>query len=307
MALKKLLAENDYDIIHLDALAMAPYISQLNDKTVVISTTDAVSRCYDQQARATRSLPKKIYRWFESKVIARFERQILPKFSRVHVVSRVDKEYLHALNCDIKVEYIEHGVPDSVLSFEQMPDPEKRHPARILIPGGLINTAAVSSGIMKFLSSVHPILRKDHPNLIVTILGRYPSKKLLQKIAAAPAVQYVDWVDDYYAEHARADVVALTDLSGSGIKTRFLYALGLGCPVVASPAASAGFEIAEGIHFLRRELDATFAEAIATLLENPTTRQRLSFNARSLMAAQFSKTAGGIKWEALYRNLIINE
>ncbi len=303
-ALNRVLSENDYDVIHLDALAMAPYIVQLNNKVAVISITDAVSRCYQQQARATQSFFKRVYRKYESRTIARFEKDILPQFTRVHVVSRDDRQYLQNLHGGIRAEYIEHGVPDSVLGFKPSSEDGEMTGPCLLLPGGLINTAAVATGVINFLSIVYPILRNDYPNLTVKILGRYPSKRLLRLMSETPGVQYVDWVDDYYAEHSRADIVVLTDVSGSGIKTRFLYALGLGCPVVASPAASAGLEITDGIHFFRREMDHSFAEAIAKLLQDRAARQKLGTNARQLMMETFSKTELGRRWEALYTKAI---
>jgi len=303
-ALKNHLRDNAYDLIHLDALAMAPYVEFLDTYPVVISTTDAVSLCYSHQIKATLSLPKKAYRWLESKKIVSFEKKMLPKFTRVHVVSRVDRDYLQNLNNGIKVEHIEHGVPDSVLSFKNNRSSEKHDSPHILLPGGLINTAAVSTGILRFLSSVYPVIYDFCKDVKVTIIGRYPSRQLRRKMASLPGINYINWVEDYYTEHTKADVVVLTDWSGSGIKTRFLYALGLGCPVVASPAASAGFDFTDGIHFLKRELDKTFADAIISLLNDRRLKLKLAANARRLMMGNFSKDALGSRWEALYKEAV---
>ena len=98
-----------YDLVHLDALGVAPYVHLCQHIPTVISTTDAISLAYKRAARASHCFLRKIYRLFASRSIARFERNILPLFSKVHVVSKPERNYLSSHVPGAAVECIEIG------------------------------------------------------------------------------------------------------------------------------------------------------------------------------------------------------
>lgn len=228
VALKNHMTTNRYDVIHLDALCMAPYVSFLGSHPTVISITDAISLGYKRQSKATRSSLKKAIRLHESKKIARYERMMLPKFDRVHVVSKMDRDYLNGVDRNIKAVNIEHAVPDSVLKYKYRNRDNIDETKHILLTGGILSTPAVSKGIMRFLEVVYPHIYMAYYNLDFTIIGRYPTKQLKEKISSLSGVRHTTWVDDYCAAHKKADVVVIPDWTGTGIKNSVVIRIGPG-------------------------------------------------------------------------------
>jgi polysaccharide biosynthesis protein PslH len=303
-ALADTLKNQEYDIVHLDALAMAQFIRLINVRPVVISTTDAVSSSYKELAKASQLFFQKRYISWASKRIAHFEKKTLPLFSKVHVISEKDKKYLDSFILGISVENIAHSVPDQVLEYEDASPCQSSEKFDLLIPCGALNTTVVVRGLMEFFSVVYPFIIKSFPDLSIHIIGRDASDDVYNKIKKIQNTKLSSWVDDYCGEHKKATVVVVPDWSGTGIKTRVLYAFALGKAVVASPAALYGIKIKEEFHCFKRKLDHTFADSIFFLLNNSRFREKMGKNAKDLIKNNYSKKATGYKWDMLYKKTI---
>ncbi len=299
-AVMQTLESTQYDVVHLDALGMASYVHLCQPTPTIISTTDATSLVYRRAAKANRSFIGKVYQYSASRSIARFERNILPAFNKVHVVSKLDRDYLLSQIPKANIECIEHVVPDEVLqypraSLSSLPRNEKR----ILFTGNL-RCDSISKGLLAFLSVAYPLIRKEYPDVELTVLGRDAPSNVRKQIENASGVHLLEWVEDYCAEIIKTHVVVFPDWTGTGIKTRVLYALALGKPIVASPVALEGIEVQDGMHCFRREVDGEFAKAVMLLLNNQELRRTMGQNARRLILDRYNAEMSVQKWLKLY-------
>lgn len=303
-ALQQALSVTRYDAIHLDGLGMAPYIHLCRSIPTVISTTDAMSMFYAHAARASHSFLGKVCRFYESKSILRMEREILPLFSKVHVVGMVDRNYLASCVSGADVEYITHVVPDEVLRYPHTASTDLSVNKRILFTGSL-KSESIALGLRNFLSDVYPIIYRECPCVEMVILGQSTPTKLKKEIQCVPGVRLLEWVEDYFAELMRAQVLIFSDWSRTGVKTRVLYGLGLGKAVVATPEAVEGIEAKDGVHCFVRTVGRGFAEAVVTLLKDHKLRKVIGENARRLIHDKYSIESMGPEWVKLYESAII--
>ena len=95
------------------------------------------------------------------------------------------------------------------------------------------------------------------------------------------------------------------DSSPMGIKTRVLYALGLGKALVATSEAVNGLEVIDGVHYYERKIDNGFAEAVISLLNNQEMQKAMGVNARNLILEKHNMNNVGPKWIKLYESAII--
>ena len=270
-----------YDVVHLDSIGMAPCINLLNSIPTVISTTDAVSLAYRCSAEASNSLISKAYRLFVANRTACLERRLLPLFSKVHVVSKRQREYLSTRVPGAEIVYIEHVVPNEVLQYEKgssLLDGKKR-----IIFTGSLTSESIACGLLAFLYSVFPFIQQKCPDMELTILGGKAPAKILNRIRGIRGVKILGWVEDYLAELMKAQVVIFPDLIGTGVKTRVLYALALGKAVVATSVALEGIETCDGVHCYEREVNNEFAKAVISLLNTPSLRKGMSQRAKRLI------------------------
>ena len=86
----------------------------------------------------------------------------------------------------------------------------------------------------------------------------------------------------------RAAVYVCPIMDGGGTKLKILDALAMGKALVAHPIACEGIEVQDGRDVIFAREPADFVRSIATLLESPEPRKRLSLNARSLVGLSYS-------------------
>ncbi len=301
-AVRNALKDAEYDLIHIDALAMSQYIYMCGSIPTVLSTTDAMSLVYLYAAEACPSLSGKLCRLYEAKTVLRLERKIFPLFSKVHVVAKFDRDDLASKVPSADIEFVEHVAPDEVLKFK-IPTHVTTEKSRILFTGS-VQSDTKARGLLDFLANAYTAIRQECPDVEMVILGSISDKELIEKINKVPGVHIKGWVADYGEEILKANVLIFMDVTPMGIKTRVLYALGLGKAIVATPEAVTGLEVIDGVHYYERTLNNGFAEAVISLLNNQEMQKTMGINARNLILEKHNMHNVGPKWIKLYESAI---
>lgn len=302
-AVRNVLKGTEYDLIHIDALGMSQYIYMCGSSPTVLSTTDAMSLVYLHAAEACDNLLGKAYRFYEARTVSRLECKMFPLFSKIHVVAKFDRDDLASKVSSADIEFIEHVAPDEVLQYKIPPNVTTER-NRILFTGS-VQSDTIARGLLDFLADAYPTIRKECPDVELVIIGSISDKKLIERISKVPGVHIKGWVADYGAEILKANVLVFMDLSPMGIKTRVLYALGLGKALVATPEAVKGLEVIDGVHYYERKINKGFAEAVISLLKNQEMQKTMGVNARNLILEKHNMTNVGPKWIKLYESAII--
>jgi polysaccharide biosynthesis protein PslH len=83
-----------YDAIHFDIINMAPYLRNCRDIPSIHSPNDATSLVYRRLSENVTSLSLSLRLCAISLLLARYERMHYANFSKIHVVSEIDRDYL---------------------------------------------------------------------------------------------------------------------------------------------------------------------------------------------------------------------
>jgi len=297
-SLQRALETTHYDLVHIEGLAMAPYVRLSRSTPCVISTTDAISLRYARTAGSARGL-RRPYLQFNARSIQRFERKCLPLAAGIHCVSEVDSSYLSSIIPARQITVIECALTEEVYNYS----------AGGLEPvvGRVVLTAPLRyphtwRGALQFLDDAFPAVLASCPDAELIVLGRNAPPAL--RLAGRLAVKAVAWAPDYCAEICAAEVVVIPDVAGSGIKNRVLQAMALARPVVGSPVAFEALPVQDGVHCFLRPSPAQFAEAVAALLKNKKLRTVMGNAGRQLVRDKYAPDLIGSRWEALYRSVI---
>ncbi len=301
---------NAYDAIHYDIINMAQYQPAARSVASVHSPNDATSNVYLRQARASTTLLGRARFLTAAALLQRYERRHYRDFSRIHVVSDADRDYLLTLDSHIDIEvipissgYSAQATTTAARLRAQGLDPEGQRPT-IAICGNLAD-AGITGGLADFLEEVLPNLYRDIPGLRVHILGRGISEPMLRKIQSCSAVKYAAYVEDFEAFLGAANVLLAPDRVGApGAKTRVVQAMALGLPVVGSPTAFEGIPMTSGIHGIVYQSSLECASALTQLLGDKALRVRLGESAAALAVREYSLEAVAARYEALYASAI---
>ena len=306
---KALLEAGRYDLVHYDIVNMAQYGLVGKEIPSIHSPNDATSKVYFLMATKTVNPLKKLQLLLSAFLLRRFEKRIYPLFTKIHVVSQADADYLRALNPAIDVSVIPIATNADYLSMQHIQkhvSENKCPPYRIIFTGNLGNHA-IAKGLQDFLDEALPRIIGVIPNIEVVVLGQGISWELNNQINKTPQVKLFRWVDDYRSFISSADVVLIPDSIGpSGAKTRTVQAMGLGLTVVGSDVAFSGMSFNHLEHGLMYKTMLECADLILLLFNNPGLAKQLGKNANRLIQEEFSLIAVGPLYEALYKSAKTN-
>jgi hypothetical protein len=164
---------------------------------------------------------------------------------------------------------------------------EVASPPTVTLPGSLRYAPNVQAA--RFLvREIGPLLREQVPDVGIRLVGSVAPN--LTDLDDPPAVVVVGHVPDIGVELARADLIVVPILFGSGTRIKILEAFAQRIPVVSTTLGAEGLGVEDGHHLLIGDDPESIASACARLLTDPALRERLVSNAYVLYLAEFERT-----------------
>jgi glycosyltransferase involved in cell wall biosynthesis len=293
-----------YDAIHFDIINMAPYHRKCLKIPSIHSPNDATSLVYRRLAENELSPMSRLRLRAVSLLIERYERKNYANFSKIHVVSQIDRDYLANLvpKANITVVPITSGYLQNISAF--YPLKNNSVPTSLLICGNF-SDAAISDGFWEFMEQTMPSIYDAYPELLVDVLGRRNSATLETKLKKYPRVRYYTWVDNFEEFLSSFDILLLPDKAGAaGAKTRTVQAMALGRVVIGSKTAFEGIPIDNLTHGAIYRDQKECQELLLLILGNPELRKAISAAAAKLADDQYSIKSIGHKYEMMYLETI---
>ena len=267
---------------------------------LIMDLIDVDSEKWQQYACRSGKLRSWIY-MLESKRLALYERQIVDAFDVTTVVSEAEADLLRKRTGG--GEKI-HAVPNGVDTVYFHPDSKQivdknRKPCCTLIFCGLMDYYPNVDGVTWFVKEVLPRVRKRIGEVQFNVVGAKPAREIL-KLTDNPDVKVLGRVEDVGPHVRQADISIAPIRIARGIQNKVLEAMAMAKPIVATEQAFEGIEAVPGRDLLvtKAEPDA-YAEAIATLWEQPELAEDLGENARRVVENRYDWNARLEKLNAL--------
>jgi sugar transferase (PEP-CTERM/EpsH1 system associated) len=277
-ALHLLLAEESFDLVHVQLARMAPYAERLPLPRFV-DLVDALSLSTARRSAQHRG-PMRWLAGLEARRLLRYERQLCGRLEGACVASRVDRD---AIDGGPRVGIVPNGVDLERFPFER----DGRDPATVVFTGNMGYFPNVNA-VQWFAGRVWPLVRQQVPSARLDILGARPTPSVRRLATAEGGVRVLGFVADVRA-HLRVATVSVAPMqAGAGQQFKVLEAMASGAPVVATPIAAAGLEAGDGDGLLVAEAPEDFAGAVAKLLSDPNRADRLAARARRFVEARYT-------------------
>jgi sugar transferase (PEP-CTERM/EpsH1 system associated) len=282
------LARNAYDVIQVENLHVAQYALSAKVPTVLdlFGVESAVMARYAE--RAGHPL-RRAYAGLTARKLARYERQVCPRFTACLAVSDEDRRLLQGAGIE-KVTVIPNGV--DVEAFQ--PDPACEVAGRLVFTGRMDYHANVD-GMAWFCREIWPRVRAARPNLQLQIVGGHPTPEV-QQLARHPGVEVTGFVKDVRPYLAQATVAVVPLRVGGGTRLKILEMLAMGKTVVSTSIGAEGLAVSPGRELLIGDGPEGFAAQIERGFADPALRQRLATAGRRLVETEYD-------WEAIARRL----
>lgn len=290
------LGDGRFDAVHATLIRMAPYVSELTPRMlVVLDLVDSVSLNLLSRRNESHG-PKRLAYGMEYRRVRAYEEMVVRQFPRLVISSPVDREVLGAPGAWV----LPNGVD---LDRFQFCGPDGRAPETIVFSGNMAYPPNVEAALW-FAHRVWLRLVARRPGLRFEIVGATPAMSVRALAHEDARIVVRGRVDDMAAHLGTATVSVCPLQSGSGIQNKVLEAMACGTPVVSTTVGNQGVQAVPERDILIADDPEQFADAVERLLESPETRARMATYARAFVEERFRWEAHAAGLEALYSGAV---
>ena len=287
--LKELARRERFDVMVVYSSSMAPYAALLPDVPAVLDMVDVDSAKWGQYARFAPLHLRPVYA-LEARRLRRYEASLAGRFQRIILATanetRLYKSFAMSAGAGTaRVETVLCGVDFDF--FQPLDLPKSSKPS--LVFTGQMDYFANVDGVGHFAREVFPRLRQRFPELELVVVGRSPAPAV-RALGELPGVQVTGAVGDVRPFLARAWAFVAPLRIAQGVQNKVLEAMASNLPVVVSDRVLAGLSdggFRSGRDLLAASSDEEMERAVASLIEDPATRERLAEHARQRLLATY--------------------
>lgn len=289
--LKEILKRDDFDVVHIESIFLAPYVSTIrlhSRARIVLRAHNVEHRIWRQMADGTRNPLK---RWYMKKLalaLRCYELEHINDFDGVACITAADADTFRQLGCRKPLIDIPFGIdlkPEADALTGPASEPE---------PGSLFHIGSMDwmpnqDGVRWFLDKVWPLVHSQLPQLHLYLAGRKMPADLMA--LNVEGVSVVGEVPDAAAFIASKQINIVPLLAGSGIRVKIIEAMSLGKTVITTTVGAAGIECADGKDLLIADTPEQFVAQLQRCQEQPGCCRQIGENARKLVTEKYSNQA----------------
>jgi glycosyltransferase involved in cell wall biosynthesis len=281
--LKRLLADRHYDLLVCDFLQPTLNLRSLRTPPTLLFQHNVESMIWERHYRTSRHPLLRLFWYLQWRKMRRYERQACARVDGIVTVSEFDKQVLER---DFGARNV-HAIPTGVDTDFFRPGVEPPEDDTLVFLGAM-DWLPNEDGILFFADDVLPRLRKLVPSVRLTIVGRNPTARLLERTRIHPEIRVMGRVDDVRPHVARGAVFVIPLRIGGGTRIKAYEAMAMGKAVVSTRIGIEGLPVRDGDNVVLADSPDDFAAAVARLLKDKAERERIEKNARAYVEANVS-------------------
>ena len=296
--MRELLASQKFDVIICDFVVAAEAIPWEVECPKVIFTHNVEALIWKRHFQVSRNPVWKIASWGEYQKMVRFEKHFLNKSDHVLTVSEADKDFFSDFLDRSKMTVISTGVDTEYFR----PDTASEQPNSLVFTGSM-DWMPNEDGVLYFLRSILPLIRREIPEITFTIVGRKPSEKLRAAAASEPGVRVTGTVEDIRPYVREGSVYVVPLRIGSGTRLKIFEAMAMGKAIVSTSLGAEGLPVRDSEDISIADKPEEFARKVCELLRGLDDRQRLGSAARRLVEQHYSWSSVAAEFDDVLRRV----
>ena len=276
--LAEVLQKEQFDVVQLEMLYMAPYIETIREHSkavVVLRAHNVEHKIWERIANETKFFVKRWYINHLAKTLKEYELNALETVDGIAAITRKDAAFFRKY-CSKPIIDIPYGVyPEEFTPKSEIEGKPKFYHI------GSMNWMPNEEGIRWFIDEVLPKTVEKVPTFVYHLAGRNMPEWLTQ--LNNPNVDVVGEVPDAKAFVANNDVAIVPLLAGSGIRIKIIESMAMGKTVITTRVGAEGILYDEEVNIIIAENKAKMVEAIRSINENPQIAVKIGQAARKLI------------------------
>ncbi len=288
-----LFSETPYPLINFPSLPPVP---------VVLDDQNVEHLLIYRYLTRERNAAKRAYAWLEWRKLRNWERAVCSRASLVMVCSEHDRSVISELCPDRPV-----AVVPNIIDVEGYTPNPSSNGSTVFYLGGL-DWYPNRDAVEFFVSEILPELTRLVPSTEFVVAfspGHAPPDEFRRRFEKMPQVHFAE-TQDPRAEIAKPAVFAVPIRIGSGTRFKILEAAAMGKAIVSTSIGAEGLEFVDGEEILVADKPKIFAQTVARLLADESSRIALGQAARYRVEKKYSfpvmRTAVREAFSELVRN-----
>lgn len=298
----RLLQEEDFDIIQLETLYLAPYIETIKQHTqapIVMRAHNVEHEIWDRISSNTSFFPKKWYLSHLARKLKEYEIGKLNSYDYLVALTQRDLKMFKKLGYKNGASASPIGIETGRYSISGI---KASKPVSLCFIGSL-DWMPNLEGLNWFLQEVWPGIHKKHPEVTLHIAGRNtPSSLLNMKMHNVTVHGEVPESRDFISDH---NIMVVPLFSGSGMRVKILEGMALGRVVISTQLGAEGIDASPGRDYLLADTETAFQDAISYCIENARDMQSIGNAAREFVESHFCNREIAQHMYEIYEHLLV--
>ena len=290
--LKEILQSETFDFILFEGLFLSPYLQTVR----TFSKAKCILRAHNVEwliwkrlAAATTNSLKKIYLYFLSDRLKRYENKVINNFDAIVAISELDKNLFLRDGCNIPIEVAPTGMNTAKYNNIEQMDADSLSLFHLGSMDWLPNIEAVDW----LLKDIWPMIQQKSNKVHLFLAGKNMNPKYFN-IKSENLIVAGEIKDALkFMENKQIMVVPL--LSGGGIRIKILEGLAAGKVIVSTSTGAEGINYSDKKNILIADTPEDFTKTILSLLNNPNLLNNIAREAQILARTQYDNILIGKK------------
>jgi polysaccharide biosynthesis protein PslH len=276
-----LLRREKFDRMVCDFLAAAPNIPNLKQTLLFQHNVETIIWQRHMETASGR-LRKALFR-MQANRMAAYEGRVCREAGHIVAVSETDAGRFRSMFGVAQVSEIPTGV-----DIDFFAPPASTPSTSDLVFVGSMDWLPNIDGCTYFVNEILPLIRQCKPDCSLAIVGRRPTRAILELAEKDANIQITGTVPDIrpYLWGSTVSIVPLR--IGGGTRLKIYEAMAAKLPVVSTAVGAEGLPLANGRHIFLKDTPQAFADACLELLEKRELRLDMAQQAWDLVSSRFS-------------------
>jgi polysaccharide biosynthesis protein PslH len=301
----QLLKSEQFDIIQLETIYMAPYISTIRNYSnakIVLRLHNIEHKIWERLVLNEQNIIKKIVLKKLTSALKKYEVTQLSKSDGFLAISNVDYHFFNSILPNIKGLTIPFGINLDEYPIEEVYIPSEEP---TLFHIGSMDWLPNIEGIEWFLNEVWPLILQQYPNLGFFIAGKnIPESFQCYKNDQVTIVGEVKDAKKFILDH---DIMIVPLLSGSGIRIKIIEAMALGKTIITTSIGAEGLDISDGKNIFIANTPEEMVEKISYCIKTPEICKIMGENARNYITLHHHNNSITDKIISFFNSLTNNQ
>ena len=291
--LTQFLSENEYDIVQLESLFVAPYlglIRKMSDAKIVLRAHNVEFEIWHRRYLACKTPLKKNYLKLLARRLKSYEINLLNQYDAIVSITSRDTKILKDLGCELPIVDIPVGIDRD--KFETS-DPNVSPVPISLFHLGSMDWMPNMEAIEWFLRDIWEEVKISVPGIKLHLAGKNMPEQLLQQKDKDIHVEgEITNALDYMGEKG---IMIVPLLSGSGMRVKIIEGMALGKMIISTSIGAEGIEYENGKNILIANTPKEFVQMINKAANNPTYCQSVGKEAKELVKSKYDNDGISLK------------